>query len=274
MMGNTLIELAPVHYTANAISVLQFNVPPKSQCFRLHWHDRIELLRVTRGKLFVVCGTELKQVSSGEMIILPPKALHKGYAIDEMVEYTMLAFDVRSFYNETEICKTLLPAIFDGRAIFKAVTSDRETISCFDNICRQSSKDLLEINSMIYQLIYLFFKNNLLEFTTQPNNIAVKEVLDYLEENFRQEINITSLCKKFGYSPAYFCRKFKQTTGLTPMSYLKIYRLEQARKKIRNQSSTISEIASECGFADPNYFTRCFKEHFGKPPTYFKNNRI
>lgn len=56
------------------------------------------------------------------------------------------------------------------------------------------------------------------------------------------------------------------------MTYLKIYRLELAYKKIKNSDTTISNIATECGFPNANYFTRCFKKHFGFPPTkYIKN---
>ena len=34
----------------------------------------------------------------------------------------------------------------------------------------------------------------------------------------------------------------------------------------------ISEISALCGFSDPNYFTRCFREFFGVPPTRMQKN--
>jgi len=36
---------------------------------------------------------------------------------------------------------------------------------------------------------------------------------------------------------------------------------------------TVAEIAYEVGFNDPNYFTRCFTEEFGKAPSHFKESK-
>ena len=268
-MKQNLLELTPVHYSASAIKVLHFSIQAHHRCFRLHWHDRIELLRIKRGKLLVECGTDSLVLSAGELMIIPPQTLHRGYAGDEMAEYDVIMFDIRFFYNETEICQKLLPPIFDGRAVFKRIIHDEETIACFDSICGDSSSGDLYTTAKIYQLIGLFYQNSLLEFRTQPKNASVKKIVDYLEENYAQELNAASLCEKFGYTEAHLCRKFKQATGLSPMVYLKIYRLEMASRKQKNRETSISDLAADCGFSDANYFTRCFKAHFGVPPTRY-----
>lgn len=269
-MKNTFLELTPVQYNSAATKVLHFNIPPHCKCFRIHWHDRIELLRIKSGKIYVELGTDLIIASTGELMIIPPKTLHTAYTLAEHVEYDVLMFDIRSFYNETELCKKTLPAVFDGKAVFKTVTSHSETIRCIDFICKDGNHGTLETISKIYQLIDLFFKNELLEFRLQSKNAIVKKMIDYIEENATQEINIAMLCEKFGYTAGHLCRKFKQTTGLPPMTYLKIYRLELAHKKLKDPNANISEIASKCGFSDANYFSRCFKSHFSKSPSQYK----
>ena len=80
---------------------------------------------------------------------------------------------------------------------------------------------------------------------------------------------MTHLAERCGYSDAHFCRKFKQTTWLTPTNYLRIFRLEEAAKQLKQGKGTVSDVAMACGFPDPNYFTRCFKTHFGVPPTKY-----
>ena len=271
-MKNTLLELKPIQYGTSATKTLHINVPPHTRCFRLHWHDGMEILRIKSGKLYLVHGTDLITVSPGELVIIPPKMLHQGYTLNNSVEYDVLMFDIRSFYNDTEICNKLLPVIFEGEAIFKAITSDIQTISCMDSICNSDDLGTLEIISKIYQLLYLFCKNDILKLQIHTKDSIVKKVITYLEENSSQEISIPVLCEKFGYTSAHLCRKFKKATGLPPMTYLKIYRLELAYKKLKNSDTTISNIATECGFPNANYFTRCFKKHFGFPPTkYIKN---
>jgi len=54
------------------------------------------------------------------------------------------------------------------------------------------------------------------------------------------------------------------------MQYLKILRLERAKKMIEAQEETIGEIAQKSGFDDQNYFARCFKNHFGCQPSAYK----
>lgn len=103
---------------------------------------------------------------------------------------------------------------------------------------------------------------------------GMKEITNYMEANFASDLTIDTLCKKFKYAKPYFCSKFKENTGLTPMTYLKVYRLEKACELLKEGSYTISEIARSCGFSDSNYFTRCFKEHFGHPPSYFKASKL
>ena len=272
-MKNSLFEITPVKYSAAAIKVLSFNVASNTQCFHLHWHDRIEMLRVKSGKLFIESGPELIVVSPDEILFLSHKMLHKGYTMNESVEYDVLMFDICAFYNDTEICKNLLPAIYDGRASFSNLITDKTTLLCFDDICKKNKECSLETISLVYKLIFLLFENNLIELKSEPSNTAITDVLTYLEQNYNKEINIPSLCKEFGYSQAYFCRKFKQHTGLSPMSYLKNYRLEQARRKIKSNNLLINEVAMSCGFADSNYFTRCFTKHFGVSPTQFKKHK-
>ena len=139
-----------------------------------------------------------------------------------------------------------------------------------DFICKDDDHGTLETISIIYQLLNLLYQNELLELRTQPKNVIVKKIIDYLEENAAQEINIPILCNEFGYTAAHLCRKFKNTTGLPPMTYLKIYRLELAHEKLKTSTASISHIAAECGFSDANYFTRCFKNHFGVSPIQYR----
>ena len=95
-------------------------------------------------------------------------------------------------------------------------------------------------------------------------------IAEYIENHFRENISSKELSRRFGYDEAYFCRRFKSVTGLSPMIYIQILRLEYARRAIKNEKGVkISEISSSCGFSDPGYFARCFKKHYGMTPTEY-----
>ncbi len=266
-------ELATVKYSAAAVKILHFCVENHSPCFTLHWHDRVEIIRIKKGNMTVeYCGNTIL-LKKDEMIVFSPRMAHKGYTTDSYVEYDVLMFDIRSFYNETAVCLETLPPIFDGSAKFETVISQKETVSCADEICNNKNPNSLEITSLVYKLIYLLFKNHLTALSTEPKSSAI-QIIDYIEENFTLDLSTATLSRKFGYSTEHFCRKFKEAIGITPMTYLKIFRLEQALKKIKSGGQSISEIAAQCGFTDANYFTRCFKAHYGVPPKFYRPQKI
>ena len=86
-MTNNLIELTPVEYSESAVKVLYFEKKSQSESFRLHWHDRMEIIRVRSGKFYVDCGTETVISKEGGLIVIPPKILHRGYTHEELCSY-------------------------------------------------------------------------------------------------------------------------------------------------------------------------------------------
>ena len=271
LFGKDNKELTPVTYSPAALKVLHYEVEANAICFRMHWHDRMELIRVHEGQVYISHGTTVTKLQPGEMMILPPKTPHRGHTQQSAVKYDVLMFDVRSFYNDSELCQTYLPAIFDGRAKFNLVSSHVDIIRCFDEICSKWTERSLAPIAAIYWLINLLLENNLVELqSTVSHDNTVSEMIAYIEENFAQELSTAMLCAHFGYTATHFGRKFKEATGLTPMTYLKIYRMEKAYKLLKKGERNISEVAIRCGYSDANYFTRCFKSHFGFPPSNMK----
>lgn len=269
-MQDILRETTPVEYSAAAVKVLHFKHGPHAGCFRLHWHDRVEVIRVKKGKLVLEGYKNAFALHEGEMTIFAPWKPHKGYTGEEDVEYDVLMFDLRMFYNQTAVCSRLFPAMLDGSAEFDHVITDQETVSCMDGICNHTDPDSLETVSLIYKFLYLLFHKHLYKISPKPDS-SVKRIIHYIEENYMLDITTATLSEICGYSTEYFCRKFKEATGIPPMTYLRIYRLEQSLAMIRSGEYRINEIALKCGFGDANYFTRCFKSHYGAAPKRYQN---
>lgn len=265
-------ELTPVLYGPSAVKILHYDIAPNKGCFRTHWHDRVEILRIKQGEIFVGYDTNIRKVREGEVLIIPPHTPHKGFAGDDPLAYDVFMFDIRSFYNETEICQTYFPAVYDGRAKFQTITDEPEMVECLDKIrdTEEAVKNPLEVTADVYRFLYLMFKHCLLEIDQDIHtNKKWKEIVKYMEENCAQDLTTAMLSARYNYSEEHFCRKFKAATGLTPMKYLKIFRVEKGYQMLKEGERDISKVAGLCGFGDANYFTRCFKAHFGVPPSHF-----
>jgi AraC-like DNA-binding protein len=71
-------------------------------------------------------------------------------------------------------------------------------------------------------------------------------------------------------NPVYFGRSFKRETGLKPMESLNQRRLEMAAQYLSGTSKTVTEIATECGYACPFYFSRQFRRCHGLAPLRYR----
>ena len=69
-----------------------------------------------------------------------------------------------------------------------------------------------------------------------------------------------------GISRAQLYRKIKTMPGITPNDIIREARLKRADRLLETTDKSISEIAYEVGFSSPSYFTKCYREFFGRTP--------
>ena len=62
-------------------------------------------------------------------------------------------------------------------------------------------------------------------------------------------------------------RQLKTETDMTPSDFIRNIRMKRACEMLQGRTMTVSEVAYATGFSTPKYFTRCFKDMFGKTPT-------
>jgi DNA-binding response OmpR family regulator/two-component sensor histidine kinase len=88
-------------------------------------------------------------------------------------------------------------------------------------------------------------------------------VEEHLEDN---EFGVPELAKVALLSQMQLYRKLKALTGKTPSQFIRSIRLQKGKELLLTTDLTISEIAYDVGFSDPNYFSRTFQKEFGKSP--------
>ncbi len=271
-------ELVPVIYSENAVKILnERNFAPEMRCFKPHWHERMELLLILEGSMQLSVGTDNVTACEGSLVIIPPDRPHSAVALQNGVRYQPLVFEIPNFYNSTNISRRFLEPIFNQSADFLPTTENSAVIGLVRSILEEYSMDdeshILIVVGKIYELLGLLFRHCLRKTSEPVKHSDFEPVLDFIADNFAQDITTYMLCNRFGYDEAYFCRRFKELTGLTPMNYLQIYRLEQARTFLDRTDLKISEISAQCGFADQNYFSRCFKRRYNTTPTEYRHRK-
>ncbi|MFB3056250.1 MAG: response regulator, partial [Ignavibacteriaceae bacterium] len=98
------------------------------------------------------------------------------------------------------------------------------------------------------------------------------KVMKIIEQHIsEEEFSIEEFVKELEMGNMQMHRKLKALTGKSASRYIRSVRLARAKKMIEQKMGNISEIAYSVGFGSPAYFTRCFREEYGHPPSDLVN---
>ena len=117
------------------------------------------------------------------------------------------------------------------------------------------------------ELYYAILKGAAGPFARQafaPGN-AIARSIAHLSQNLEEAASIDDMAARAGMSRAVFHRKFKQATTMSPIQFVKAMRLNNAAMKISG-GMTVSEAATDVGYASASQFSREFKRMYGKSP--------
>ena len=80
------------------------------------------------------------------------------------------------------------------------------------------------------------------------------------------DLNVETISHEMGISRAQLYRKIKSITGISPNDIVREARMRRADRLLETTDKSVSEIAYEVGFSSPSYFTKCYREFFGRTP--------
>lgn len=103
---------------------------------------------------------------------------------------------------------------------------------------------------------------------------VIASAMQYLETNYFNEIDVSTLSASFGYSRSHFSTLFLKHTGDSPYRYLIKLRLEKAKEFLQNTSHSIEEIAYSIGFSSVGRFCELFKKYNAVSPSQYRRSII
>lgn len=249
-------------------------------CFSLHWHERMEVLRVRSGCMQVEIDGVPLTLQAGEMLIVYPGQTHAGTALSQGVCYNGVMFDLRLLKNGTVAYARYVEPLLTGAVTCgsKALSPDlsREIDALMTLPECGSVGDSLRAVGHLYTFLGLLYQNGGEQQPPQPvPEDAFAQVVDYVNRHHTEPLTAAGLSRRFGYNSSYFSRRFKQSTGLPVTQYIQLRRLETAQKLLNKTEDTVLAVAAQCGFSDVCHFTHCFTRHVGMSPTaYREGNRV
>ena len=241
----------------------------------MHVHTEHELYYLAKGKTKYLIDDEIYPVESGNVVFIPKGHYHmtdSGDCID--VERYLLSFDDNLFDKDTRI---ILDELIEKRLINIPINRVEGLQGLFDSFERALSIDgeLGEAVRKIHALeILSFICRHKREYTPtlSESDRIIHNVSEYISANYKDDLNLRSLSKRFSVSESYLSRKFKEVSGMGLNEYVTFVRIINAERLLRTTGLSITEVAYTCGFGDPNYFSTVFKKIKGVTPLKFAKN--
>lgn len=126
--------------------------------------------------------------------------------------------------------------------------------------------------------LYLFFdyltqssKSAKLVQSSKMSDYYIKEAINYIEQNFQNNITIEDIAAVCGINRSYFGKIFRKSIGRSPQEFLMNYRMAKATELLKLTSLSIADIGSAVGYENQLHFSRAFKTIYGISPREWRN---
>ncbi|MGN0778258.1 MAG: helix-turn-helix domain-containing protein [Aristaeellaceae bacterium] len=240
-----------------------------------HWHEEIELLHVLRGEFDLTLDGESLTLHAGDVVFIAAEQLHGG--IPRCCDYECIVFDLQLLLKCSAPCRQQLSDVRHRRISLRAYYPAHDSIigQGLPAMFRALREQCLGYELITLGELYRFFGEVYRQGAYVPLGQGqeegrwvgqLKQVFELIETSYSSRLTLEDMARAVHMTPKYFCRFFKAATHRTPVDYLNYYRIEAACNEMVLTEKTLTEIALDCGFSNPNYFIRQFKKYKGQTP--------
>lgn len=101
----------------------------------------------------------------------------------------------------------------------------------------------------------------------------LRRVVDYIEANLESALNIADLAAVAGLSRSHFMQAFRDAFGQTPHQFVLARRIDDAKRRLRMEMESVTDIANSLGFSSHAHFSGVFRRFTGLSPTSYRQGR-
>lgn len=249
-----------------------------------HSHNDIELICVKKGNLMCNTGNDIFSLQKGDICFINQNQLHHLIEKDpDGSNQTVLIIGNNLITQNSVVYENCLREMFEDKTFghLRFIDGDssasliEKLISDLEKTLKDKEKGYeLEVVSLVHQIlkqIYVGYLNRDKKIKKPSFNDSLqKEMLEYIENNYQNEISLDDIANTVNISRSQCSKLFKQYTDQSPINYLNSYRLEKSRELLRNSDKNISQISYDCGFNEQSYYSRLFLREYGCTPLEYR----
>lgn len=223
---------------------------------------------VLEGECFLIIDSKPCIAKPGQLVYLP-KGKHRVYttASEKFTMYEML-FSVTS--NSISLMEAL--DLHNDDYVVDVPNKDEMSRLFEDSNRTEMFKNpIYDVSRCANVINVIKIYAELRQRQQIKNRDFFEPVVEYMEQNLKEQVTLEELSQVICMQPNYFIRKFKAAFGVSPLAYHSRLRLYEAMRLLSSTEYSFDQIALEIGITDPSYFSRFFKKGCGFSPSEYRN---
>ncbi len=246
--------------------------------FLAHWHIDVEMVFVCKGSIRIGVNRESRILHQGEMAVFGSTDIHYYDSKDLNSTVIILIFrpELVGSPGGWPENHRFEPAFMDLKRLDLPIR--RSITGIFYSIANETnhhppyyqlyvSGKIMELCALLQRSFPTCNHDSRKKTGKMPDVQKIHYAIQFLQDNYMNEISLEDISARSNLSPYYFSRLFARFTGMNFKEYLNRIRIEKAENLIKANRKSIIDISFECGFNSVRTFNRTYKAIKGIPPT-------
>ncbi len=264
-MKENITKYIPNYYFSKVVDIIDHESTR-------HYHNAFEIYYMKDGVGNYFIDKHSYKVMPGDVILIPGNVSHRtNYG---GIAHTRLLVNCSYEY----IPESILERVLQMGHLYRNSKVIGQLDEIFAKIEQEySNADVLSqevLKCYTAELFFLMLRNENEHESLRNGNNLITATLEYIQNNYMNEVKLSTIAAGLAVSQEHLSRTFKQETGVGFKEYLVQFRLQKAEEMLKHEPGrAVSEVAFACGFNDGNYFSYKFKEAYGVAPSKVKGCR-
>lgn len=253
-----------------------------------HWHEQMEFAYVEKGQVYLGVNSDKILVKTGEALFVNKEILHACWCEEgdsctlESIVFKSELLGARDSIFYRNYMQHLIENSDYPYFIFRPDEKwQEEVLNLHKHIWKAATNEEFgyefSVRSDMSKIMLALMKH----MSKKPKELSekamrterrMKTMLNYIADHYGDDMKNSDIAQSATISESECVRCFRDSVGISPMKYVKQFRIQNAAELLIETNRSISDIASQCGFQDISYFTKSFREAKGKTPKEYRNH--
>lgn len=252
-------------------------------CIEWHWHTEFELVYVETGTVYFGISDKQLALSEGQGVFINSKILHRYFSQGKAIVPNFVLMPVFIAAQDSLIYqKYVLPIMaspMDYQIFSQDIPWQAEVLSLMREMmaAQEKASDVELVNSYLIQKIWhILYQNTDIEHMGKKENYSASSqarlqlMMQYIHQKSAYNISLSDIADQAKVSKSTALNLFQRYLGISPVTYLINYRLQEAAKLLTATEKKVTAISKDTGFDSVDYFCKVFKKYYKLTPTEYR----